>query len=810
MNGNHVCVHAAWGGPGMEPRWTRGAKDGVGCSYAASSRIWFTLAQGIVTEVYFPTLDTPQIRDLQLLATDGHSYFQEERRDLRGEVELLEPGALGYRVVKSDPGGRFKIEKYIHTHPHFDALMVHGRLVVEPGAEPPRLYLLCAPHLDCGGWNNYGEVTQVSGRTLLLAHKANYWLALGANCPIRAASCGYVGVNDGWTDLHDNFQLDWRFDCAGPGNIALTAALDLPSSREFSYGLGFGTTPHSAINALLQSLGLPRQQAHAYFLEQWRKAAPSLAGKRELTTICGDGGKLYHTSTSLLLAHEDKTYPGAMIASLSIPWGEAQGDDDLGGYHLVWTRDLVESATGLLTAGYRETPLRALIYLATTQRHHGGFYQNFWVDGTPYWRGLQLDEISFPLILAWRLRQADALGGFDPLPMIKAAAGYIIRHGPATAQERWEEAAGFSPSTLAATIAGLICAADLIRAEGDKDTAEFIESYADFLEAHVDTWTVTTQGSLLPGIARHFIRIHPLDLNNPQADEDPNHGLLRIANRPPGAVIDFPAKDVVDAGFLELVRYGIRRPGDPLIEDSLRVVDKVLRVETPSGPCWRRYNHDGYGQRDDGGAFRGWGRGRLWPLLAGERGHYELAAGRDPKPYLKALEGFAQGVGLLPEQIWDGPDIPEQFLRFGGPTGSAMPLMWAQSEYIKLVHSVAAGSVVDRISVAADRYLRPRPPQRLEIWQFHRQIATVPSGWRLRIQAPHAFSLHWSADDWAQVQDTRSTATALGIEYVDIALASSQRGRIRFTFRWLPEDRWEGRDYAIEISAAAAAANPLK
>ncbi len=805
MNGNHACTNPAWGGPGMAPRWTRGAKDGVGCSYSASSRVWFTLAQGIVTEAYFPTLDRPQIRDLQLLICDGQSYFQEERRDLRSEIKLLEPGALGYQVSKSDPAGRYRIEKQICTHPHYDALITQCRLVMKPGTEPPRLYLLCAPHLNCGGWNNLGEVARVSGRTLLLAHKDDSWIALGADCEMAAASCGYVGVNDGWTDLHDNMQMDWHFDCAGPGNIALMAELAMPSSLEFIYGLGFGNSSHSAINALLQALGQPQPAARTYFLEQWRKAAPPVNGKTGIEKIAGDGGRLYRTSASLLLAHEDKTYPGAMIAALSIPWGEVQSDDDLGGYHLVWTRDLVESATGLLAAGYRETPLRALIYLATSQRRHGGFYQNFWVDGTPYWRGLQLDEISFPIILAWRLRELKALGEFDPLPMVRAACGYVIRHGPATAQERWEEAAGYSPSTLAATIAGLICSADFFRAAGDTASALYAEDYADFLEANLEKWTVTTQGALVSGMARYFIRIHPLDLNDPHADEDANHGMLHIANRAPGAVADFPAKDVVDAGFLELARYGIRRAGDPLMEDSLRVADAVLRVQTPAGPCWRRYNHDGYGQRDDGSAFQGWGRGRLWPLLTGERGHYELAAGRDATPYVRAMEGFAQGVGLLPEQIWDRPNNPTQFLRFGGPTGSAMPLMWAQAEYIKLANSMANGEVVDKISVVAGRYLKPRNPARLEIWQSHRQPAEVPGGWKLRIQAPQAFLLHWSLDEWQQIRDTRSTPTSLGVEYVDLALPAGQRAPLRFTFRWLPEERWEGKDYEVKISAAKAA-----
>src|SRR5208283_1688585 len=162
------------------------------------------------------------------------------------------------------------------------------------------------------------------------------------------------------------------------------------------------------------------------FLEQWSRVCKQLY---PLEKLSGDNGTLYRRSRELILAHEDKNYAGAMIASLSIPWGEARGDEDLGGYHLVWTRDMVNSATGLLAAGDMVTPLRALIYLACTQQKDGGFPQNFWVDGQPYWTGIQLDEVAFPIMLAWRLWRANALGNFDPYLTVLRACGYLIREG---------------------------------------------------------------------------------------------------------------------------------------------------------------------------------------------------------------------------------------------------------------------------------------------------------------------------------------------------------------------------------------------
>ncbi|HET6203914.1 MAG TPA: glycoside hydrolase family 15 protein [Planctomycetota bacterium] len=795
-----AIVHTAaraFGVPGIAPRWTRGAKDAVGTAYSSGSTVWFTVSGGVVNEVYHPTIDRPQIRDLQYLVTDGESFFHDERRHLDSRLEEFENHALGARIINTDREGRYRIIKEVIADPHQPCILVRTWLEGEPRfLTRLRLFVLLAPHLDAGGWGNSGYVAEAAGRGLLTAQKHGTWLALGATIPFVRRSCGYVGTTDGWTDLADNFRMDWEFDVAENGNVALVGELDLRGGHEFTLGLSFGNSLHSATTELLQSLSFPFAEHRGRFVEQWARACRQLA---PLAAASGDGGRLYHASHRLLLAHEDKTYPGAMIASLSIPWGEAKGDEDRGGYHLVWTRDMVHSATGLLASGNAETPLRALIYLACSQLSDGGFHQNFWIDGQPYWRGVQLDEVAFPILLAWKLREVHALRDFDPYPMVLRAAGYLIQHGPATPQERWEEHSGYSPSTLAVSIAALTCAASFARERGDEATAAFLQQHADFLECHVEAWTVTTDGTLVPGIVRHFIRIRPVDPYDPEPDEDPNRGVVTIRNRPPGEPAQFPANEIVDAGFLELVRYGIRKAGHPLIEDSLRVVDAILRVETPFGPCWRRYNHDGYGQRDDGGPYEGWGTGRAWPLLTGERGHYELAAGRDMEPYLRAMEGFSTAAGLLPEQVWDGPDRPEARLRLGGPTGAAMPLMWAHAEYIKLLRSAHDGQVFDRIPAVVERYQGRRRVPPIEVWAFSRRVRSVRPGTILRLQARAPFRVRWTAEEWSVVGDTASTSTALGISFADIPIARGQAAPIRFTFFWPEVERWEGRDFVIHV-----------
>lgn len=777
----------------------------MGTAYSSDSKIWFTVWRGTLTEVYFPTVDRPQIRDMEFLISDGATFFHEEKRQLNSEVERLEKHDLGYRVTNSDPAGRYRIRKEIISDPHLPCILQHVR--IEDSEEYPlkdiRLFALLAPHLDGGGAGNNAYVARMAGRELLVANKDRVWLAMGANVPFKKLSCGYVGTSDGWTDLNDNNEMDWQFDTALNGNVALTGEVDfLAGDGEFTLGIALGNSLHNAVTTLFQSLALPFIDNRLRFLEQWDRPYNKL---RNLDGASGDTGYLYDASYSVILAHEDKTYPGAIIASMSIPWGESKGDEDKGGYHLVWTRDMVLAAMALLAVGNTETPLRSLIYLTTSQLDDGSFPQNFWIDGQTYWRGIQLDEVALPIVLAWRMYKMNALESYDPFVMVRKAASFLLKMGPVTQQDRWEEASGYSPSTVAAEIAGLICAAQFTRVRGHEESAKYLEEYADYLESHIERWMCTTMGMLVPGITKHFIRINPVDINDPTQDDDPNESVITLANQAPGSRYEYPARDIVDAGFLELVRYGIRSPHDPLIVDSLKVIDALLKTETPFGPCWHRYNHDGYGQKDDGVAFDGWGRGRLWPLLTAERGHYELAAGHDVKPYIQTMEKFASATAQLPEQVWDTDDIPEAHMRFGRSTGAVKPLVWAHSEYVKLLRSTSDGVVYERLPELVERYIEKSTPRSLnrplEMWLHRRQPATVEAGSILRIQVPEAFTLHWSFDEWKTVTDTDSTPTRFDVEYVDIQVPEGNQSNeiIRFTFFMKPSSLWEGKDYAVRV-----------
>ncbi len=798
----------AFGGPGIAPRWSHGNKEGVGTAYSQDSRLWYTLHRGIVTEVYYPLIDHPQTRDLQFLVTDTEGRFQEERHQLDTHIERMTDHTLGYRLENRDPSGRYTIFKEVIGAPHLPCLLQRSRLEDHrPGGPPLSLYLLAAPHLDVGGYGNNAYVIEMPGRTLLAAERNGTWLALGASVPFRASSVGYVGASDGWTDLNAHRALTWQFDRAPEGNTALVAELEMTPGTEFTVGLAFGRGLPHAVAALLEALRLPYSEHRSRFRAQWDRVSHRL---KPLKDRSHDEGNLLHSSYSLLLAHEDKTFPGAFVASLSIPWGHAKSDNDRGGYHLVWTRDLVQIALGLLAAGDEVTPLRTLAYLMASQGADGGFPQNFWLDGTPYWTGVQLDEVAFPILLAFRLHRARALGELDPYPMVLAAARFLLTRGPATQQDRWEEVGGYSPSTLAIVTTALLGVGAMARERGDSASAALVEGYADFLEAHVERWTVTNRGTLVPGISRHYVRILPIDRGDPSPDEDLESAVVRLENLPPGHATEFPAREIVDAGFLELVRYGLRRPDDPLVVDSLRVVDALLRVETPEGAAWRRYPHDGYGDRDDGSAYDEWGVGRAWPLLTGERGHYELARGADPSPYLRALERFAGSTGLLSEQVWDGDDLPAVHLWRGGPTGSARPLAWAHAEYLKLLRSAHDGHVFDRLPEVHDRYRSPRRRGRSEeFWTAARAPKAVDAGARLWIVAEEPFRLHASTDDWGHVLDTDSVEAPLGLHYVRLDEMPAAGGRLDFTRRWLRTGAWEGTDHAVEVVAPPVVASRL-
>ncbi|MES2390586.1 MAG: glycoside hydrolase family 15 protein [Acidobacteriota bacterium] len=792
----------AFGAPGLEPRWTSSKKDTVSTAYASSSRIWFTASHGTLNEIYYPTIDRPQIRDMELLFTDEETFFHEEKRDLEYDFHYIDSDALAVRVSAQDLGGRYTVTKEFITDPHQPVVLMNVRIDGDEAVlSRLKCYALLAPHLDGGGAGNSARSVNIAGKRSILAWKNGVSLAFGADCGFTRSSCGFVGSSDGFQDLSNHMRMTWNFGQALNGNLALMGEIDITKCRSFTLAIALGDGHHSAVASMMQTLSTPYEIHRSRFIEQWHRAA----SPHDLAPFSTDQGRLMRTSHNVILAHEDKTYSGAFIASASIPWGASKSDDDLGGYHLVWTRDMVQSATALLACDRTDTARRALVYLACTQHPDGGFSQNFWIDGTPYWSGIQLDEVAFPIILAWRLWKVDGLGNFDIVPFVTNASSFLVRYAPVTQQERWEENAGYSPSTLAAVISALVCAADICRAHGAAELGTFLEEYADWIEAHLDEWTTTVRGILHPDIQHHYMRIRPPAEGEPFHNPSVPAGSIQIANRAPEEKSVFEAREVVDPGFLELVRYGIRRADDPLIIDSLKVIDSVLKIDTPYGPCWRRYNHDGYGQRKDGGPYMGWGQGRAWPILTGERAHYELAAGNDITNLITTLERFSSFGSMMPEQVWDRDDLPSEGMYFGRSAGSAQPLVWAHAEYLKLLKSASLGHAFDRISVVAERYAVPKDQRtfmsRMEIFQTGRPISAMTQGGTLRILDANRFTVVWSADKWATTNHLDAHSVGRPGYFADIATTADQTICIVFTLYWPEQDRWLGRNYEVDVHA---------
>ena len=790
------------GWPGITPTWTSSAKCGIGTSAGRSSPLWYTLSHGIVNEVYFPRLDTACIRDLQLIVTDGESFFSEEKRHTESTITLPEEGIPLYRMENACREGRYRIEKEILSDPARPVLLQRVRFQPLTGpAERYRLHVLLAPHLHNRGSGNTAWCGDYKGVPMLFARRHGYALALASSLPWRGRSAGFSGPSDGWQDLVRHFRMTWFYDRAENGNVALTGEIALePSADGFLLALGFGENEWEAGQRARSSILEGFDAVRSAFVEEWRRWQEELVPLERRPRR----GSLFRTSAMVLKSHESKAFPGGLIASLSVPWGQAKGDDDLGGYHLLWPRDLVETAGGLLALGARRDARRVLRYLQTTQCEDGHWPQNMWLDGNPYWQGVQLDETAFPVLLCDLALRNKALGQEEAArlwPMVRSAAAFLVQNGPVTQQDRWEEDPGYSPFTLAVTVAALLAAAEWAEGAGEGEAAAYLRETADAWNDSIERWTFATGTDLAAelGVSGYYVRIAPPD----SADAcSPVQGFVPIKNRPIGQSAA-PAAQILSPDALALVRFGLRAPDDPRILDTLRALDARLRVVTPAGPCWKRYSGDGYGEHEDGSPFDGTGVGRPWPLLTGERAHYELAAGRreEARRLLHTMEALAGTGGMLPEQVWDGADIPARELFLGRPSGSAMPLAWAHAEYLKLLRSLKEGRIFDLPPQTAQRYLRDPPAPRFRVWRFgHRCRRLEGRELDLRIETLQRAVVHWSTDDWASARDTETRSTGLGIHVADLPAAGLPEGTwVRFTFYWPDAARWEGEDFEVEV-----------
>jgi len=557
-------------------QWPTAAKNGFGTSTTLESKVWFTLAGGIMTEVFYPTIDAPQVKTLQLNVR-GDYRTETEANDTIHRLELPTPDSLTFRQINTAKSGHYTITKTYVTDPRQNSVLIDVQF---DGVTPFRLSTEFEPS------------SKNKGNSILLSNcdsepqvRFRCTIAIGfGHDTAEATRTARSSLTRGFTAVLREYEAGWSNYVAG----------------------------------------LPRVEARHQ--HQFNLAAMVLRGL------------------------EDKTFRGAVIASPSVPWGGGPNSDEatMSGYHTVWSRDLYHVATAFLALGDRATANRVLDYLfRVQQKPDGSFPRNSWVDGRPTSEGLQMDQVALPLVLAYQLGRNDEKSWHDH---VKPAADFIVRHGPQTDQDRWEERSGIFPATVAAEIAGLVCAAEIAAANADTDSAATYRKTAD-------DWK------------RNFER-------------NPTSG--------------------VDAGFLEFVRLGIKEPGDKWLRDHLALVDQVIKVATPAGEAWYRYPNDTYGETRTGDDFNGVnGVGRLWTLLTGERGEYEIAAGDIPsaRKRLDTLARFANDGLMIPEQVWDVKEFG-----FGKGTGSATPLAWSMAQFIRLAMNIEKGRNLETPKVVWERY----------------------------------------------------------------------------------------------------------
>ncbi len=714
--------------PGKDAQWSSAGKQAVGTANTLESKIWFTLQGGMLTEVFYPQVDTANVNVLQFVVVNPKTKkIETERDDANHEIKPLRTDSLSFQQINTAKSGEWKITKTYTTDVERDSLLIDVQF--ETKNKDQQIYLYYDPSINNSGmhdtaWNNlvghFGSPKPFP--YALLAQEKNIVSALmikGTMVGMEEASNDFYGVNDGMEELRKNGKLNDRFESkVVNGNVLQVAKVPVFSgSQKFTLVLAFGENSGKAFKVAEETSEKGFAKCLAEYEKGWAdyvKTLPKVEPKYQAQ---------FNMAAMVLKAFEDKSYPGGNVASLSVPWGGGNnGNETTTGYHLVWSRDLYQVATAQMALGDKAAAIRALEYLFKyQQRSDGSFPQISWLDGRTVGDSIQMDEIAYPLILAYQLGKTDKT---TYEKNIKRSADYIVKNGPRTQQERWEEEAGFSPSTIAAEIAGLVCAAEIAQKNGDFDSAKRWLETADAWQRNIENWTATKTGKY--GDGNYYLRLS----QNGKSDSGEK---LELGN---GAGT-FDEREIVDAGFLELVRLGVKSPDDALIQKSLKVVDEVLKIKTPNGEAWYRYNHDGYGDTYEGNRWN-WdttwrGNGHLWTLLTGERGQFEIAdcglriadlKTKNQKPKTKsqclakaksrldAMLAFANDGLMIPEQIWDKPEIPKRIdygfippLKFGEGNGSATPLAWSMAQFIRLAINLQKGRNTETPDVVFNRYV---------------------------------------------------------------------------------------------------------
>ena len=763
-----------------------------------TSRVWATLAHGIINEVYWPAVDQPQVRDFGFLVA-GAGWWRELKRVDNYTLSTPDPTIQLPTISHHGDGDGYQVTLRPVVDPDRDTLLI-AYTVTGTGV---RLYPLLAPHLSIyrpaseDEWPAFGADNVAwldPADNTMFASSRTRCVCVSASPPFSRGSAGFVSDTDGWTDFSRNQAMTWTYSLAGPGVVALMGELTESSGL---LAVGFGETPAQARAVGQASLAAGFDAVAARFSSGWQTWASGLTlpgTAQGLSPVVTDA---IRQSAAVLKTHEDYAVPGAFVASLATPWGEDTNDP--AGYHMVWCRDGAECGLALAAAGRTDDAVNLLAYLASKQQADGHWPRCFFVDGSfdPN-AAVQLDEVAFPVLLAARLEEYGVALPTSIDDMIRKAAIYLAQNGPISGVDLWEENSGGSPFTIALEIVAMVAAATCLGGLDQQYALALADNWNERLEEF--TYVAGSQLDRYFGTDGHYVRI------GPSADQ------IRVGNQP-ASVEPIAAEAQVGMEFLYLPRLGLRDPADKRITDTLVVVDRMIRRDTPSGSTYYRYNTDGYGEWLDGS---GWPRrrfgtrfgiGRPWPLLAGELGHYEAIRGGDPATQLTAMLAMRGRGGLLPEQIWDGNSLPWRHLEPGKPAGSAMPLAWAQSELIKLAITIATGRPVEMLQSVLARYGRTAPTSDRWFWRDAAPVRDLPPGRTLVIEDPRPFTLHFGFDEWNAVSERNAEQLGLGMFGVSLGSADlASHASVQFVRRYV-DGQWEPasrHDVALHVTRAPA------
>jgi glucan 1,4-alpha-glucosidase len=744
------------GGPGATSYLDTARKDCFGTARDTTSKVWFTVAGGVLSDVFSPTIENTNVSTVQYIVTDGRTFADLQQRDMTYSVSSPDPSGMVCRVTSTDRAHRFRLVSDYVTDPARDSVVIHTTLVPMDGDarsdQNLKVYVRYDATIDNtggGGAANGGpnNATIDPATTALVSSdttaptgpfSAQVVGALVANHPFMTESSGFVGsADDGLSQLDAHHRLVDDYRSATDGNVVQTARVDMTPGWPFTLALGFAPDAPGAIAAARGSAAQPFARTLGQYIAGWRSYDAAL--RRPPRRLAGltnaqDAAmqSTYWVSANVIKAAEDKTNIGAFVASPTDPWGQSvpAATTHAGWtYREVFARDSYETFTGLLADGDTGSARDMTLFLFDrVQQPDGSFPRDSELDGTvaPDTFGLsEIDEVAYPLLMAWEAGLAGNVSFYQD--HIRPAADYIVDHGPSTGAERWEEHPGFSPATIASEIAGLVAAGKLATAAGDTARADLYLATADDYQRNVKRWTVTTTG---PDGPRYFIR--------ESVDGDPNTAQTYDLGN--GSLSHIDQRSIVDAGFLELTRMGELSARDPDVLASLHVVDSVLESQTASGPGWHRYGitadgaTDGYGDcyvpdpttcspTGEPWFTHAVGSGHLWPLLTGERAEQDLQSGDRAAASGLAVDfqRMTWGLGYVSEQVWEDPDTPAS--PFGAdPTtasigfsngkaaGSAAPLIWGQAQYLRLVLDLQAGTLIDQPQITRARYLDPAAP----------------------------------------------------------------------------------------------------